>query len=98
MTLDLAAGGLRDRVGLDQHDLARADLVDLAELTADRDTGGLEVELALAADFLDDHQLLGAVGAVLALPAAAVFQAFLSTYLHERGLLYDPLTDVLDDN
>lgn len=41
--------------------------------------------------------VLGAVGAVLALPAAAVFQAFLSTYLHERGLLYDPLTDVLDD-
>ncbi len=41
--------------------------------------------------------VLGAVGAVLALPAAAVFQAFLSTYLHERGLIYDPLTDVLDD-
>ncbi len=40
--------------------------------------------------------LLGAVGAVLALPAAAVFQAFLSTYLHERDLIHDPLTDVLE--
>lgn len=33
--------------------------------------------------------LLGAVGALLALPAAAVFQAFVSTYLHERGLVFE---------
>lgn len=32
--------------------------------------------------------LLGAVGALLALPAAAVFQAFISTYLQERDLLH----------
>lgn len=33
--------------------------------------------------------LLGPVGALLALPAAAVFQAFVSTYLHERGMVHD---------
>lgn len=33
--------------------------------------------------------MLGAVGALLALPAAAVFQAFISTYLHERGLMHE---------
>jgi predicted PurR-regulated permease PerM len=33
--------------------------------------------------------VLGAVGALLALPAAAVFQAFASTYLHERGLVHE---------
>ena len=33
--------------------------------------------------------ILGAVGALLALPAAAVFQAFVSTYLHERGLVHE---------
>ena len=33
--------------------------------------------------------LLGAVGALLALPAAAVFQAFISTYLHERGMVHE---------
>ena len=38
--------------------------------------------------------VLGAVGALLALPAAAVFQAFLSTYLHERGLVRDPLSEL----
>jgi predicted PurR-regulated permease PerM len=31
--------------------------------------------------------LLGAVGALLALPAAAVLQAFVSTYLQERGMV-----------
>jgi predicted PurR-regulated permease PerM len=49
--------------------------------------------------------LLGAVGALLALPAAAVFQAFLSTYLQERGMvrelapgtgrLHEPTTPLL---
>ncbi|MGI9623902.1 MAG: AI-2E family transporter [Acidimicrobiales bacterium] len=33
--------------------------------------------------------VLGVVGALLALPAAAVFQAFTSTYLHERGLVHE---------
>jgi predicted PurR-regulated permease PerM len=42
--------------------------------------------------------LLGPVGALVALPAAAVFQAFISTYLHERGLVHevDPGTGLLD--
>jgi len=37
--------------------------------------------------------LLGAVGALLALPAAAVFQAFISTYLHERGMVREVHAD-----
>jgi predicted PurR-regulated permease PerM len=42
--------------------------------------------------------LLGPVGALLALPAAAVFQAFISTYLHERGLVHEvaPETGLLE--
>lgn len=42
--------------------------------------------------------VLGVVGALLALPAAAVFQAFLSTYLQERGLVHEvaPGTEILD--
>jgi len=37
--------------------------------------------------------LLGAVGALLALPAAAVFQAFVSSYLTEKGLRHEVATD-----
>ena len=42
--------------------------------------------------------ILGAVGALLALPAAAVFQAFVSTYLHERGMVHEvaPETGLLE--
>lgn len=42
--------------------------------------------------------LLGPIGALLALPAAAVFYAFLSTYLHERGMVHDvdPKTTTLE--
>jgi predicted PurR-regulated permease PerM len=37
--------------------------------------------------------LLGGVGALLALPAAAVFQAFVSTWLQEKGLRHDVAPD-----
>jgi predicted PurR-regulated permease PerM len=37
--------------------------------------------------------LLGAVGALLALPAAAVLQAFISTYLQERGMVREMAPD-----
>ncbi len=42
--------------------------------------------------------VLGVVGALLALPAAAVFQAFVSTYMDERGLRHEiaPETGLLE--
>jgi predicted PurR-regulated permease PerM len=38
--------------------------------------------------------LFGAVGAVLALPAAAVIQAFVSSYLHRHEVIESELTHV----
>ena len=61
VALDLAAGGLGNAAGLEQHDGRDGQLEVGGDALANRGDDAREVEVAAALDFLDDDQPLGAV-------------------------------------
>jgi hypothetical protein len=60
MALDLAAGRLRNTAGLEQHDRADRQVEISGNAPANGSDDAIEIETAVAFNFLDDHQTLGA--------------------------------------